>query len=130
MADQQINFSEILVGPIEQMIEKIGQGIAKAQTSLDKAAIESQKSLLKDFKELADIGYKVNWYHMPEVVVDLKIAMHYEEEKTEGGEKKVGFFMSPFNAKYQNSFAYSADGASSLKIRIVPIPPPAFEIEK
>ena len=127
MPNQQINFSEILIGSIEQMIEKIGQGIAKAQVSLDAAAIASQNSLPK---ELADIGYKANWYQMPEVEIDLKVAVHFEEEKTETTEKKRGFFLSPFNAKYQNAFKYSADGASSLKMRIVPVPPPVFPVNE
>lgn len=121
MPDKPVDFSVILVSPIHNMIEEVAKGIAQAQTELDRAAMESQKKLEEDFPELADIGYQVTWYQIPEAEVELKVAVHYEiEEETEN---KKGFFLSPFNAKYKNNYSYAADGASSLKLRFVPVPP-------
>lgn len=124
MADQQVDFSEILIVPIAQMIKKIGDGIAEAQKAMDTAAMESQKSLQTNFPDLAKVGYQVTWYQMPEVLVELKMALHFENT-VKDNIKKTGIFLAPFNAKYQNAYTYTADGSSSLKLRIVPVPPPA-----
>lgn len=123
MAERPIDFAEILVGSFEQMIQTIAQGVAEGQKRLDNASIESQRALGESFPELSKIGYQVTWYHMPEVLVDLKIAVHYEAT-TQGPVRRAGLFVSPFNAKYKSAFSYSADGASALRLRIVPIPPP------
>ncbi len=122
MAEQQIDFSEILVVPLTQMIQNIGQGVAEAQRALDTSAMESQNTLQNNYPALAQIGYQVTWYQMPEVTVELKVAVHYEKTGEENN-KKVGLFLSPFNAKYKNAFTYDAAGTSTLKLRIVPVPP-------
>jgi hypothetical protein len=122
MPEKQIDLSEILIVPLARMIREIGEGIAEAQKALDSSAMESQNSLEEKYPDLAKIGYQVTWYQMPEVQVELKIAMHYENSGTEK-EGKKGLFLSLFNAKYQNNFSYSSEGASTLKLRIVPIPP-------
>jgi len=112
----EININEILISPVESMIRQVANGVA-----LDPASIDTQVSLKKSHPELEALNYQVNWYHMPEVTVELKVAVHYESS---GRDRKPGLFVSPFNAKYKNTFAYQADGASLLKFRIVPIPPP------
>lgn len=120
MAEVPIDFSEILVGSLGEMIRKVGDGVAYAQTKLDEASLQAQKALPED---LAAIGYQVTWYQMPEVVAELKLAVHFEATQGAGGAKKKGIFVSPFNAKYQSAFAYKAEGASTLRFRIVPVPP-------
>ena len=32
-------------------------------------------------------------------------------------------YVAPFNTKYRNTFSFSADGSSILKLKIVPVPP-------
>ena len=123
MADLLVDFNEVLVTPLADMVERIGQGIAEAQRALDEAALATQKSLKDQHPELDKIGYQVTWYQMPEVLVELKMALHYE--RTDQG-KPPGFFLSPFNAKYKRAFEYSAEGASTLKLKIVPVPPPVL----
>lgn len=118
MAEEPINLSEILIGPLREMVKQIGSAVAAAQTSLDEAALKSQENLPK---ELREIGYQVTWYQMPDVTVELKVAVHYE--KTPSGGPLPRILLAPFNAKYQNAFTYSADGASTLRLRIVPVPP-------
>lgn len=126
MADQPIDFSEILIVPLSQMIQKIAQGVAEAQRALDTSAMETQNTLQENYPALAQIGYQTTWYQIPEVVVELKVAVHYERTGKENT-KRVGLFLSPFNAKYKNSFTYTAEGTSTLKLRIVPVPPPTLE---
>lgn len=117
----EVNFEEVLVAPLEAIIRKIGASVADAQLKLDSASMEMQKQLRETNPELAKIGYISPWYQMPEINVELKMAMHYE--KAEKGEK-YGVFWSPFNAKYQSNFAFGAEGSSSLKLKIVSSPPP------
>jgi hypothetical protein len=121
---EQIDFSEILVAPLAQMIQKIGQGVADAQRALDSSAMETQDSLAKNHPQLAKIGYQVTWYQMPEVVVELKMSLHYEKTGEENT-SRTGLFLSPFNAKSKNTFSQSTDGTSTMKLRIVPVPPPS-----
>lgn len=123
MTKESINFSEILLSSIDEFIKKIGQGISEAQIQLDLAALKGQQSLKDTHKELAEIGYQVPWYYMPEVTVELKIAVHYEEEKQQDGLVKRRIFLSPYNAKYKNTFSYDAEGSSNIKLLIKPVPP-------
>jgi len=125
MANESVDFSEILVTPLAAMIRQMGEGVAAAQSALDAAALLRQKEIehKEEHKALAEIGYQVTWYQMPEVVAELKVAVHYEETGA-GSARRTGVFLSPFNAKYKNAFTYAAEGASTLKLRIVPVPPP------
>jgi len=123
MADQKVNFSEVLLADLDGMIIKLSASIGEAQRQLDLAALRSQATLQQDYKELADIGYRVPWYVIPEVSVEVKVAVHFEEKTQEDGSKKSGWFFSPFNAKYQNAYSFVADGTSTVKLRIVPLPP-------
>ena len=54
MAERQIDFYEILIGPLSQMIQQIGQGVADAQAAFDAAAIQTQKTLGENYPELAE----------------------------------------------------------------------------
>jgi hypothetical protein len=123
MTDRSISFSEILVGSLAQIIRQIAQGVADAQSALDTAAVQSQKTLDEKLPELASIGYQVTWYQIPTVEAELKVAVHFERTG-EQSSNRVGVFLSPFNAKYQSAFSFAAEGASTVKLRIVPITPP------
>lgn len=126
MADQPIPFSEVLIGSPAQMIRQIGQAVADAQNALDSAAIQSQKALDKSFPELAQLGYQVTWYQIPSVEAELKVVVHLERTSREG-RSQVGVFLAPFNAKYNSAFTFTAEGTSTVKVRIVPVPPPLSE---
>ena len=116
----EADFSEILVAPIARMIREIGQSIGEAQKQLDKASMDSQAHLATDFPDLAQAGYEVTWYQLPEVTMEMKVAVHLE---TAAAAKPPRLFLAPINAKYKNTQNFAADGSSTLKIRIVPVPP-------
>jgi hypothetical protein len=122
MPEQKTDFSEILVVPLTQMIQNIAKSVSEAQRALDITAMEMQNTLQNNYPDLARIGYQVSWYQIPEINVELKIAVHYERTGEENN-RKVGLFLSPYNAKYKNAFTYNAEGSSTLKLRIVPVPP-------
>lgn len=116
-----VDFQEILIAPLEDIIKKVAASIAEAQLKLDDAAIETAKNLKKLYPELAKVGYIPTWYHMQEVDVELKTVVHYEEEDTTGKYKP---FFGMFNAKYLTHYSFRAEGSSTLKFKIVPTPPP------
>jgi hypothetical protein len=120
----EINYSDILITPLANMIKEIGESVAEAQQALDTYAIETQKTINSDQNsELSKIGYRVTWYQMPEVFVELKMSVYYEETgKNQANKRRV--FFAPFNAKYQNTFNYKSEGSSTVKFRIVPVPYP------
>ncbi len=128
MPSRQVDLAEILINPLADMIKKLGEGVADAQRSLDAASLERQKNLKKENPELAEIGYNQNWYHMPEVTVEMKVTVYYEEKGP--GRKGAGLYIAPFNAKYRGSFNYNFDGTSTLKVNFVTVPPPTGEKEK
>lgn len=117
--------SEILAAPLGQVVRRVAEGVAQAQTQLDAAALSTQASLATEFPQLAEMGYQVNWYQMPEVEVELKMAVHFEQQSS-GHKPKL--FVALFNAKYQASQSFRAEGASTIRFRIVPIPPPSTEL--
>ncbi len=124
---RQVDLTEILINPLADMIKKLGEGVADAQWSLDAASLERLKSLTKESPELAEIGYTPNWYHMPEVTVEMKVTVYYEEKGP--GRKGAGIFIAPFNAKYRGAFNYNFEGTSTLKVNFVTVPPPADKKE-
>ncbi|MFO0826980.1 MAG: hypothetical protein U0572_02435 [Phycisphaerales bacterium] len=119
--------NDILVAPMDGLIRQVCSAVGAAQLALDSAALASQAALAADHPTLAAAGYQVTWYHMPEVSVELKLAVHVEDsppaQATHPG-KRPRLLATPFNAKYQNAFQYKADGSSVLRFRVVPIPPP------
>jgi len=124
-----INPTEVLVTPLATILREIAKSVADAQRSLDEHMLTTQKKIQSDEQnELRQIGYQPTWYHMPEINFELKMAMYYEESGS--SKERKGFFFSPFNAKYQNNFNYKSEGTSTIKVRIVPVPPPlATEIK-
>jgi hypothetical protein len=137
MSDEN-NLWDILVLPIKDIIVEIATSVAEAQRELDNAALNTQRDLADKYPELAKIGYTPTWYHMPEINVELKMVMHYNqaEDQQEGvgqgeddgqGEdasKKGQVMWAAFNADYSSSYAYGAEGTSNLKFKIVSTPPP------
>lgn len=121
-----VNFEEILIAPLEAIVKKVALSVGEAQRGLDAASLETQQKLQEKtiYPGLAEVGYISTWYHMPEIDLEIKMVMHYEETKgaTEKGKYRV--LWAPFNAKYKSTLAFEAGGTSSLKVKIVSTPPP------
>ena len=115
----EVDVNEILVTPVATLIRELSQSVADAQVRLDAAALASQAALPA---ELRDLGYEPTWYQIPEATIELKMAVHYERSQPSG---PVRVWATPFNAKYRNALSYTADGSSTLTLRIVPVPPHA-----
>ena len=79
------------------------------------------KDLAKDHPELQALGYQVSWYQIPEATVEMRMALHFEKKQPQAAAR---MYVTPFNTKYRSTFGFTADGSSTLKLRIVPVPPP------
>jgi hypothetical protein len=115
-----VNMNEVLISPLASMVREISAGVAAAQRELDAAALASQTALETEHPELQALGYQVTWYQIPEAQVEMRMALHFEK-KDAGAPARM--YVAPFNTKYRNIFNFSADGSSTLKLRIVPVPP-------
>ena len=127
MADIQNVIEDVLIDPLEDLLLRVGSGIAQSQLELDKNSLATQ-ILIDNHKDLSESGIKATWYHFPEVNVELKMALslHGIVQKQEGKVQGVKFkiFSAPMNATYKNTFDFDVSGNSTIKARIVSIPPP------
>jgi hypothetical protein len=121
------NPDDILISTPAKFIRELGASVADAQLKLDAAAMTGQANLTNSNKELAENGYQVTWYQIPEATVELKMAAHFESKD---GKSPPRLYFAPFNARYKNAVNFTADGASTVKIRIVPVPPVVAELAK
>ncbi len=127
MPDQlPVQIEDVLVHPLEEIIARIGQGVANAQRALDLNSIATQ-TLLSNDPVLKEYGLEATWYHMPEVNLELKMTLTLRREDQVRDSKvvlrKLRMYAAPFNSSYQNSFNTEVSGVSQIKARIVSIPP-------
>ena len=115
-ADTTLN--EVLITPLSSMVREIGRSVADAQRALDAAALAQQDALAREHPELQAMGYQVTWYQIPEASVEMKVAVHLEQARAE---VPARLYFSPFDGRGRQ--ATSTDGSSTLRLRIVPVPP-------
>jgi hypothetical protein len=115
----------ILVAPVDDIIQQLARSVASAQLALDRATLAAQKALLQpEYDELRALGYQPSWYVIPEATFEVKLAFYIEDKTVKlKDEGKGSIYGSTLNATYQNTQSFQAEGASTLRVRIVPIPP-------
>lgn len=118
---------EVLVSPLEEIISRVGQGIAEAQRNLDLHSVALQ-TMIENDPALKEHGLEATWYHMPETEVELKLALNFKREDIRKNGKLVvrkhRMYGAPMNAVYKNTFNADVSGSSKLRLKIVSIPPP------
>jgi len=129
MANQKSRLVEdLLVSPLEEIIARIGQGIAEAQRDLDLNSVALQIMIEND-PALKERGLEATWYHMPETEVEIKMALTFKREDTHKNGRlilrKHRMYGAPMNAAYKNTFNADVSGSSKLRLKIVSIPPPS-----
>ena len=120
MAVVDVNMNEVLISPLSSMVREMSASVAAAQRELDAAALATQKQLATEHPELEALGYQVTWYQIPEANVEMRMALHFEKKDAASPPR---MYLAPFNTKYRNTFNFTADGSSTLKLKIVPVPP-------
>ena len=116
-----VNLNEVLISPLSTMVREISASVAAAQRELDAAALATQAQLAAEHPDLQALGYQVTWYQIPEAQVEMRMAIHFEKKDAQ---TPARLYVAPFNNKYRNTLNFTADGSSTLKLRIVPVPPP------
>lgn len=123
----------ILVAPIASMIEQIGASVAEASVQLNTQQLEALEQYPPQLREM---GLMPTIFHMQEVEVELKLALHMtpgsgEPVKDDRGILRRGWDFiigaTPVNADYQNGPEFDVSGASSLRMRFAPGPPPEID---
>lgn len=118
---------EVLVSPLSTILSEMGKSIAQTQKALDRNSIDTQIELSTD-ESLKEFDVEATWYHIPEVDIELKMAltMKYEEERDSKnrvrGYKRV-LNAAPLNASYNSLNSYDVKGSSVLKARVISVPP-------
>jgi len=144
MATDPTKAVEVFSAPIQGVIAALGRGIAEAQMALDRGSVQAQEEIDAD-PVLAGLGMQATWYQLPRVELELKLAMTITEERegaapragappapgaraleaTKGFFRPVKLIAQPVSASYQNRFDYNVNAASTIKLSVVPVPPPA-----
>ena len=135
---------DLLNVPFGEMVEKLGIGIANAQTRLDSNSTELAKTMattnislpsIKDPSKdlslpLIALGFFPGFYQFAESVIEVKMAitMAQTTEKKIDGKVSIGWgpFSASVNASYSSKYDYKVEGSSLLRTRLVPVPPPAM----
>jgi len=139
MADntEQI-IQDTLVTPLPLLLTQTAQAIAEAQLALDETSMRLQQELdllsaearteaEEEPTGLARFQIDATWYHIPEVEVSLKmsLAMEVREQVSSSGKTiyRPRILSIPHNSRSKNLTNFEAEGTSTLKARIVSIPP-------
>lgn len=117
--------SDILVRPLSDVLVSIGKGIADTQIALDRNSADTQIFIEND-DILSTYGLSATWYHMPEVELELKLALSiHEETMLDADISKANIFGVPLDASYTRNYDYDVMGSSLLRVKIASIPPPS-----
>lgn len=132
MADANDIIEDVLAVPLPLLLSLTAQGVAEAQMALDESSMYVQERLDEltaaspEDSGLGRYQLDANWYHIPEVAVDMKmsVAMKLRTQTRADGRKVVrpSVVAAPHNARTQRVAAVSAEGTSELHARIVSIP--------
>jgi hypothetical protein len=136
--------AELLSAPLEELIVALGSGIGRSQAELDRHSIETQRRIDED-PVLSQFGLQATWYQMPSTEMELRVAFAMERQTTEettGGPLPAPgipprgivagravppvprLWAQPVNARYVNLFAFDVQAASTVRLTVVPVPPP------
>jgi len=119
--------SEVLVNPLSRIITEVGKSISETQQAMDRNSIDTQLAIDRD-EILSQYDIQATWHHIPEVELELKMAltMKYKEEKDSKGVVRgyrSKLHAATLNASYKNYHEYDVEGASTVKAKFVSIPP-------
>lgn len=129
--------ADTLSAPLGDLIAAVGRGIAEAQQALDEATLETFKKIYnpKNSSLLANLGYQPTWYKIPEVEAEISISLSITGNETltasgptaatqePGQASAIKLYATPIDANYTNKYDYNFQAASTIRFKIVPVPP-------
>ncbi len=128
---------ELLVVPFDVLLSETARAVAEAQAVLDETSMRVQEQLdILTAQALADAGaepaglarYQVDatWYHIPEVDIEMKMAVSMELKRETRRDGRTVFKprlrSMPYNSRVRNVLNLEAEGTSRVSARIVSIP--------
>lgn len=123
--------SDVLAAPLGDLIAAVGRSVAEAQQAMDDQTIEHFRSIYADgsaaFEALRAIGYQPTWYQIPEATAEIAIALTASTSGSAASgtsPKRLAIYGAPVDAAYQSKYNFNVQATSSLKFRVVPVPPP------
>ncbi len=139
MAERSIeNLTDALSAPLGDLIASVADGVAQAQSALDRQTLQSFKAIYQSSEglqlELQRMGYQPTWYKIPEVKAEIVMTLTIGEREVirdnlgpvpSPANAPVKLFAAPVDANYVNHYGYDIQGASTLKFSIVAVPPSA-----
>lgn len=125
-SDPEFDPEDTLIAPLSQMLDSVGKSIVEASTQLERAQLENYQNYPDELKK---VGITPAFYHMQEVEVELKLALHItgsgETTTTEYGKRSwLGLGAAPVNAEYTETRNFDVNGSSRLTMTFAPAPPP------
>lgn len=125
MAEDDVaeEIAEVTSAPLGDMIASVGRGLAAAQEALDRQTIENFKRIhaagAPAYDALRSIGYMPTWYQIPELEAEMNVALSLSAN----GKRVVSLEGTPVNATYTNRFGFDLTASSTIKFKVVPVPP-------
>lgn len=124
------NVLDALSLPLGDLIAEVGRGVAEAQRAMDTASLAALRDIYESdeglFRELQRIGYRPTWYHIPEAEGQIQVALSVAGDSSTtapGGAPRIKLYAAPIDAGYTSRFNFNLQASSSVKFRIVPVPP-------
>ncbi|MBL9102639.1 MAG: PASTA domain-containing protein [Myxococcales bacterium] len=130
--DRPEQMLDALSAPLGDLIAEVGRSVAEAQKALDAATIDNVRALAAASgpddpdRLLRQIGYQPTWYQIPEVTAEITVALALTGSGETSGKSsapRMRMMAAPVDASYASRYNYELKAASSLKFRIVPVPP-------
>ena len=109
----------------------------KCAVQLPIASVESNGTLKEDTitTSMIGAGFQPTFYQFAETIIEVKMTItatqNYEEQNQSKGNRVeltldsrgITLSSTPINANYTNKYNYTAEGISTLRTRLVPMPP-------
>ena len=125
--------TDSLSAPLGDLIAAVGRGVSEAQRSLDAGSIATLREMYDadegTLVELRQLGYQPTWYQIPELEAEITMALSVSGQSSSSGvgagpaAGRVKLYAAPVDATFRNRYDFDLRAASSVKFRIVPVPP-------
>lgn len=143
IADAQVQLDEASLRVAEMMS---GRRIERNPDGSAGATVDTTVLFGGERVSMLELGFTPTFYQFIDTVIEVKIAVkmayEYASSTTIKGERKTASLTfrngalnytvttTPIDATYSSKYNYSAEGASLLRTKLAPVPPPAILEER
>lgn len=124
--------TDSLSAPLGDLIAAVGRGVSEAQRSLDAGSLATLRAMYDasegTLAELRQLGYQPTWYQIPELNAEITMALSVSGRTSASGvgspaAGRLQLYAAPIDATFRNRYDFDLKAASSVRFRIVPVPP-------